>query len=125
MSSSEKYKRQSEELQLFLGELGDHLGQSSGFVQRQSQLTGSKLIQMLTLGALENGQTSLRGFCRVGAALGIQISESGLHQRLEAGAVELLRQVSQAYLEQKSQGAVKAIFAPFPHVHLVDSTEIH
>ena len=124
MSSSEKYKRQSQELQLFLGELGDHLGQTSGFVQRQSHLTGSKLIQILTLGSLENGKTSLRGFCRVGAALGIKISESGLHQRLEAGAVELLRQVSRAYLEQKSQGAVKAIFAPFPRVHLVDSTEI-
>lgn len=124
MSSSEKYKRQSEELQLFLGELGDQLGQSSGFVQRQSQLTGSKLIQILTLGSLEQGKTSLRGFCRVAAALGIKISESGLHQRLTAGAVDLLRQVSQAYLEQKSQGAVKDIFAPFAQVHIVDSTEI-
>ena len=124
MSSSEKYKRQSQELQLFLGELGDHLGQSSGFVQRQSRLSGSKLIQILTLGSLENGTTSLRGFCRVAAALGIKISESGLHQRLETGAVELLRQVSQAYLAQKSQGTMKAVFAPFPHVHVVDSTEI-
>ena len=104
MSSSEKYKRQSEELQLFLGELGDHLGQTSGFVQRQSPLTGSKLVQMLTLGSLENGQTSLRGFCRVGAALGIKISEPGLHQRLGTGAVELLRQVSQAYLGKKVRG---------------------
>jgi hypothetical protein len=124
MSSSEKYKRQSEELRLFLGELGDHLGQTSGFVQRQSLLSGSKLVQILTLGSLENGTTSLRGFCRVGARLGIKISESGLHQRLEAGAVALLRQVSQAYLWQKSQGAVKAVFAPFPQVYLVDSTEI-
>ena len=124
ISSSEKYKRQSQELQLFLGELGDHLGQSSGFVQRQSRLSGSKLIQILTLGSLENGTTSLRGFCRVAAALGIKISESGLHQRLETGAVELLRQVSQAYLAQKSQGTMKAVFAPFPHVHVVDSTEI-
>lgn len=124
MSSSEQYKRQSEELQLFLGELGDQLGQVSGFVQRQSLLTGSKLIQILTLGSLENGKTSLRGFCRVGAALGVTISASGLHQRLEAGAVELLRQVSRAYLDQQSQGAVKAILAPFPHVHIVDSTEI-
>jgi len=124
MSSLKHYKRQSEELQLFLGEIGDHLGQTSGFVQRQSPLTGSKLVQILTLGSLENGKTSLRGFCRVGAALGIKISESGLHQRLDAGAVELLRQVSQAYLDQKSQGAVKAIFTPFPHVYIVDSTEI-
>lgn len=124
MSSREQYKRQSEELQLFLGELGDHLGQTSGFVQRQSRLTGSKLIQILTLGSLEKGKTSLRGFCRVAAALGVHISESGLHQRLEMGAVELLRQVSQAYLDQKSQGAMKAVFAPFPHVYLVDSTEI-
>ena len=38
--------------------------------------------------------------------------------------MELLRQVSQTYLSQKSQGQVKAILAPFPHVHIVDSTDI-
>lgn len=124
MSSSHEYKRQRDEFQLFWGELGDQLERVTGFVQRRSELTGSKLVQILTLGSLEHGRTSLRGFCRVADGLGITLSEAGLHQRLNATAVELLRQVSQTYLSQKSQGQVKAILAPFPHVYIVDSTEI-
>ena len=125
MSSADEYKRKSQELQLFLGELGNQLAQTTGFVQRKSTLTGSKLVQILTLGSLEHGKTSLRGFCRVAQALGVRLSESGLHQRLDGTAVELLRQVSQAWMSFESQGAVKAILAPFPRVHVVDSTELH
>jgi len=124
MSSLHQYKRQRDEFQLFWGELGDQLEKVTGFVERKSKLTGSKLVQILTLGSLERGTTSLRGFCRVADELGVCISEAGLHQRLDKTAVELLRQVSQIYLSQPSQGAVKEILAPFPHVHIVDSTEI-
>ena len=124
MSSLHEYKRQCDEFQLFWGELGDRLERVTGFVQRKSMLTGSKLVQILTLGSLEQGRTSLRGFCRVADKLGISLSEAGLHQRLNQAAVELLRQVSQTYLRQKSAPQAKAIFAPFPHVYLVDSTEI-
>lgn len=125
MSSTEHYKRQSEELQLFLGELGDQLARVTGFVQRQSALTGSKLVQILALGSLEHGKTSLRGFCRVAQALGVRISASGFHQRLDGSAVELLRQVCQAWMSYESLDIGKAVFAPFPRVHLVDSTELH
>lgn len=124
MSSMQQYKRQRDEFQLFWGDLGDQLERVTGFVQRKSELTGSKLVQILTLGSLERGTTSLRGFCRVADKLGIRLSEAGLHQRLDKTAVELLRQVSQIYLTQAGQGAVKEILAPFPHLHIVDSTEI-
>ena len=125
MSSADKYKRKSQELQLFLGELGDQLERVTGFVQRKSELNGSKLVQILALGSLEHGKTSLRGFCHVAQALGITLSASGLHQRLDGSAVELLRQVSQAWMSFESPGAMKAILAPFPRVHIVDSTELH
>jgi hypothetical protein len=124
MSSINQYKQQRDEFQFFWGTLGDQLERVTGFVQRTSDLTGSKLVQILTLGSLEHGRTSLRGFCRVADELGIPLSEAGLHQRLNATAVELLRQISQTYLAQKSPGQMKAILAPFPRVHIVDSTEI-
>jgi hypothetical protein len=60
----------------------------------------------------------------VAQGLGVRISESGLHQRLNGTAVELLRQVSYTWMSFESPGTVKAIFAPFPHVYLVDSTEM-
>lgn len=124
MSSVEEYKRKCDEFQVLLGELGDQLERVTGFVQRTSRLTGSRLVQILTLGALEQGNISLRGFCRVAAKLGIEISEPGLHQRLNATAVTLLRQMSQVWITHKSEGVLKAVFAPFDHVYLIDSTEI-
>ena len=93
MSILDQYKREIEELQMFLSEIGNQLEHVSGFVQRKSELTGSGLVKILVLGSLAHGKMSLRGFCRVAQALGIVISESGLHQRLNGSAVELLRQV--------------------------------
>lgn len=124
MSFCHEYKRKSDQIQLFLGELGHQLERVTGFVQRTSQLTGSKLVQILVLSALEQNTSSLRGLCRVAEELGVVISEAGLHQRLNGSAVELLRQVSQIWMVQTSQARMKAIFAPFDHVHIIDSTEI-
>ena len=56
---------------------------------------------------------SLKGFCRVAEALDIVISESGLHQRLNERAVELLRQVTHLWLSQQSSGEMKAVLERF------------
>jgi hypothetical protein len=125
MSITAEYKRERDQLQMLLGEIGEMLGESSGFVQRQSKIGGNELIQILTLGCLENGAASLSGFCQVAQDLEISLSTSGLHQRLSAEAVELLRQVCQLWLEQRSdtdQG--RAVLGRFGAVHIVDSSRI-
>ena len=103
MSSADQYKRKSQELQLFLGDLGDQLARVTGFVQRKSDMTGSKRVQILGLGSLEHGKTSLRGFCRVAQAPGGCILALVLHQRLYGCAVALLHQVSQTRMSFESQ----------------------
>ena len=124
MSMLDQYKREIEELQMFLSEIGNQLEHVSGFVQRKSELTGSGLVKILVLGSLAHGKMSLRGFCRVAQALGIVISESGLHQRLNENAVEILRQVTHLWLSQQSSGAMKAVLAAFAQVHIMDSSVI-
>ena len=98
--SSEQYKRESEELQMFLGEIGELLERPSGFVLRKSKLGGKELAQIMSLGALENGKASLDDFVQVASDLGLEISCSGLHQRLTMEAVEFLSQLVHLWLEQ-------------------------
>ena len=99
--SNKEYKREKEQLQMFLGEVGEMLEEQSGFVQRRSKLDGKALVQIMTLGALENGGASLENFCQVAQDLGLEISASGLHQRLSMEAVELLMQVCQLWIQQE------------------------
>ncbi|GAB5492864.1 MAG: hypothetical protein Phog2KO_30790 [Phototrophicaceae bacterium] len=47
-----QYKREHEQLQIFLGEIGALLERPSGFVQRKSKIGDNELIQTLTLGCL-------------------------------------------------------------------------
>lgn len=126
MSIKEEYKREHEQLQMLLGEIGDLLGEASGFVQRQSKIGGNELIQILTLGCLENGSASLEGFCQVAQDLEIDISAPGLHQRLSMEAVELLRQVCQLWMGRTGASTEqgRAILRQFEAVHIVDSSRI-
>ena len=124
MSSQEQYKRERDQLQMFLSEIGDYLAKHSGFVQRKSELGGSDLVQMMTLGSLENGKNSLKGFSQVAADLGVKISASGIHQRLGNEAVDLLSQVCQLWLQQKSPTKLKTSLSAFGAVHIIDSSLI-
>lgn len=124
MSFSKQYKREREQLQMFLSEIGDYLAEHSGFVQRKSELGGSDLIQMMALGALENGKNSLNGFSQVAADLGVKISASGIHQRLGNEAVDLLSQVCQLWLQQKRPLKLKTSLSAFGAVHIIDSSLI-
>jgi hypothetical protein len=125
MSNKDEYKRESEQMQALLGEFGELLEDQSGFVQRRSKLDGKRLVQILTLGALENGQATLENFCQVARDLGLEISPSGLHQRLNREAVELLRQVCQFWIDQKTrvrQGC--GVLMDFAAVRIFDSSRI-
>lgn len=125
MSVTYEYKTERDQIQMFLGEMGDMLAQSSGFVQRQSKFGGNELVQVMTLGCLENGMASLEAFCQVAADLDISISSPGLHYRLNTEAVELLREVCRIWMEQKvERGPAPAILSPFGAVRVIDSSRM-
>lgn len=123
MSILDQYKREASQIEMFLGEIGELIGHQSGFVQRRSKLGGSDLIQILTLGVLEDGKASLERFCEVAEDLGISISGSGLHQRLSMEAVELLRQVCHLWMQQGHEQESE-VLCRFPAVHIFDSSRI-
>lgn len=122
--SSKQYKQESEELQMFLGEIGDFLERTSGFVRRNSKLGGKELVQIMSLGALENGKASLDEFVQVGSDLGLEITCSGLHQRLNMEAVELLSQVLHLWIQQAQSHDLRAVLAGFGAVRIFDSSQM-
>lgn len=125
MSINSEYKRECAHIQMFLGEIGEMLGRVSGFVQRRSKLGGKEMIQILTLGCLESGEATLEMFCQVAQELGIEVSASGLHQRLNAQAIELLQQTCQLWLSQSSQASKRRdVLCHFEAVHIIDSSRI-
>jgi hypothetical protein len=124
MSISEKYKREAKQLQMFLSEIGDLLERQSGFVQRNSKFGGNELVQVISLGCLENGKASLDTFVQVARDLGIDISSSGLHQRLTMEAVSLVAQVCQLWMQQSQTSGLREVLTPFGAVRIFDSSQI-
>lgn len=124
MSIKDQYKRESEQLEMFLNEVGEMLGKHSGFVQRESKFGGKELVQVMTLGCLADGQASLTDLCRVSQDLGVAISNSGLHQRLTTEAVELLSQVFDLWVQQDQSPVLRQVLCRFAAVHIVDSSQI-
>lgn len=126
MSFQSQYKQERDHLQMFLGEMGDVLERSSGFVQRQSKFGGNELVQTLVLGCIEDGLSTLESFSQVAWDLGIEISASGIHQRLNTEAIELLRQICQIEMQQKLRTAysVKDVLSAFGKVRIIDSSRM-
>jgi hypothetical protein len=93
-------------LQTLFTTTADSLARATGFVQRQSKLTGAAFAQALVFGWLANPQASLTDLAQAAAAVGVAISPQGLDQRLgEAGA---------AFLEGLLSAAVHAVIAAEP-----------
>jgi len=125
MSIKTKYKAERTQIEMFLGEIGDLLARHSGFVKRQSKFGGTDLIQVMTLGCLTNGMSTLETFCQVASELGIEISSSGFHQRLTTEAVELLRAVCQRWMQQSiEQQSSVGVLSQFNAVRIIDSSRI-
>jgi hypothetical protein len=93
-------------LQTLFTTTADTLARATGFVQRQSKLTGAAFAQALVFGWLANPQASLGELAQAAAAAGVAISPQGLDQRLgEAGA---------AFLQGLLSAAVHAVIAAEP-----------
>lgn len=104
----------------------NHLGRTSGFIQRQRKLTGSSFVQALVFGWQANPRASLEDLCQAACASGVIISPQGLQERLDERGAVFLKQMlerSLSYLVQAEAGAI-AFLKPFKGVYLQDSTTI-
>ena len=93
-------------LQTLFTTTADVLARRTGFVQRQSKLSGALFAQALVFGWLATPQASLENLAQAAAAVGVAISPQGLDQRCtEAAAV---------FLEALLSAAVQAVVAAEP-----------
>ena len=121
-----KYSQQQQQLQQFLGERVQSLSRLTGFVQRNTKLSGRIFVQALVLSWLERPTASLNEVRQSCAEMGVSISEAGLQQRITTKAVDLLRSLFQeglAHLPQARQVPAE-VLRHFTAVYLLDSTTL-
>lgn len=83
-------------MQTVLTTTAETAARTTGFVQRQSKLSGAVFTQTLVLGWLQQPQASLAELTQVAASLGVTVTPQGLDQRFTAKAAACLRQVLDA-----------------------------
>jgi Transposase DDE domain len=124
--SGEECTERSEKLQDLLEITSQEAGRESGFVKRASKLTAAIFVKSMVLGLLEKGDASLLDFVEVSSQLGVTISESGFAQRMNEGAVRLLRTMVQAGIEQLGELLTHDtdLFKGFSAVTIIDGTQV-
>jgi hypothetical protein len=113
-------------MQGFLGEEADQLSRTSGFVVRQSKMTGAGFATTLLMGWLDNPEATLNELVQNSYQLGIEISESGLHQRLNERAVAFMKALLEHSIRlfQERQRLPAQVLQPFSQVNVIDSSII-
>jgi hypothetical protein len=122
----EEYNHKSETLQEVLEEIAARIGCEERFVQRSSKMTGDHFTQMMVLGCLEQPETSLNSLAQTSADLGVDITESGINQRIDAEAVDLMQRILKEAVERFSgkHGVPPEIMRKFSAVRILDSTQV-
>lgn len=93
---SESIHEVARALQVVFNQIADDAARDSGFVQRQSKLTGDVFVRTLTFGWLHNPEATLQELAQTAADLGVSISPQGLDQRFGPRAAACLEQVLDA-----------------------------
>lgn len=116
----------SEAMHNVLTTVADRAGRQTGFVQRESKVTGSIFTQTLVFGLLANPQASLQNLTQTTAALGVELSPQGLDQRFSREAALCLEQVLTSALRTvvTSDPVAIPLLERFNGVYLLDSTTI-
>jgi hypothetical protein len=97
------------------------------FVQRASKITGKLFLALLTFGRWSVAKTTVPQLAAKAAQLDepVEITPEALQQRMTARAVAFLQDVLQTAFAKLHTGDTiceEGIFAPFPRVHIADST---
>ena len=123
MSEKRDYSETTEKMRELLETIAAEEGKKSQFVQRESKMTASCFSQTMILGSLEAGDKTLTEYAQISADLGVEISASGLNQRLNEAGVELLKSIlgKSIQLGQKELVATE-LLQRFSSVQILDSS---
>src|SRR4029450_2067369 len=97
------------------------------FVQRASKITGKVFLALITVGRWSTARTTVSQLAAKAAQLDepVNITPEALQQRMTARAVAFLQELVQTAFTKLHTGDTvceEEIFAPFPRVHIADST---
>jgi hypothetical protein len=116
----------AEALQSVLTTVADQLARASGFVQRQSKLTGAKFAQTLVFTWLNDPAATYEQLAQTATALGVPITAQGLDDRFTPAAAQFLKALLAAAMQQVIRASPAAIplLQRFQGVYVQDSTTI-
>jgi len=113
-------------LQEQLGPDLDALARACGVVRRQRKFTGQSLLRVLVLTLLQKPDATTADFCATAATLGLDVSDTALAKRWQAGPplLEFLRQALERALQQTvaAQPSSAAVLEHFTAVFVGDSS---
>jgi hypothetical protein len=97
------------------------------FVQRASKITGKLFLALVTFGRWSAAKTTVPQLAAKAAQLDVpvEITPEALQQRMSVRAVAFLQDLLQTAFAKLHTGSTiceEGIFAPFPRVHIADST---
>ena len=113
-------------IQTILGPVSDQMGLETGFNQRQSKVTGSKFMQMLVFGSLENPDLSYSDLVSAAKNVGVVITKQGLEQRFSERSADLARRVLELAVQQviSTEALAVPLLERFSGVYIRDSSVI-
>jgi hypothetical protein len=115
----------SQSLQALLGEKANELAKSSGFIQRQRQVTGAGFAQALILGGIAEPNASRKQIHQQALEAGMKLSVQGLDQRFSAKAGDFMQALLTAALNDVVQSRVQRVPLPqFKGVYITDCTRL-
>jgi len=116
----------AQKMQTILSSRADAAAQETGFVQRESKMTGAKFTETLVLGWLSNPQATLEELAQTAVTLGVEISPQGLDQRFNQAAAACLKEVLGAAVTEMvgTKPVAIPILQRFNGVYVLDGSTI-
>lgn len=115
-----------QQIQLILEELVKSANAICQFSQRNTDLNAERFMQTVVLGWLRQADASLNDLAQTAAELGITVSGSAIHERIDSVAVELLGRVLVGALRHvlAEVHVPIATLTTFTAIHVTDSTQV-
>jgi hypothetical protein len=116
----------AEILQELLTSTADQIARKTGFVQRESKLSGALFSQTLVFGWLADANATLEGLAQTAAAAGVAITAQGLDNRFNPAAAECMQRILERAVGMTVAACATSvpILERFNGVYIQDSTTI-
>jgi len=111
-------------------EVIEDIAKETGFVQRESKFGGVEFLGLMTQGLYSNPNASLNQMAGMVKDINpdVQISGSGIHQRIVGAGVEFLKEILSCAMQLVANHSIgeeiSSILSKFTKVHLLDSTQV-